>query len=101
MIIETKLAGNSDGYVHMLMLQVEKDRQNNVKTGPLNLKTLNRQFTNFQKYQQNIKLGGSSSASKQFLFNSTDQADNMGAACGNVSPRTPLQFWSAKHTTYM
>lgn len=94
--LKTKLAGNSDGYVHMLMLQVEKDRANNRKSGILDLNNLNKQFALFQQHekqlqqQQEIKLESNtyedqgmeaSSSSQPFMFNEN-----------TLSPKTPLQF---------
>jgi hypothetical protein len=50
----TKIAGNSDGYVHMLMLQVERDKANNHKSGINDLKNLNQMFTLFKQHESKV-----------------------------------------------
>ena len=101
--LETKLAGNSDGYVHMLMLQVEKDRANNRKCGILDLNILNKQYTLFQQHEKQVLLQQQQQQQQQQQIKIEQQSyddQGMDESTGGflfnentISPQSSLQFW--------
>lgn len=84
------------------MLQVEKDRANNRKSGILDLKNLNKQYTLFQQHekqvlQQQQQLQGQQQikVEQQSYDDQVGMDESTGGFMFNentLSPQTPLQF---------